>query len=64
MVWKQVSPERAHVLGTWSQLVVLFWEVLETLEGGAQLEETSHWMMCPGVTVCPIVCVYFLSAMR
>lgn len=37
------ASRRFMVWGTWSQLVVLFGEVMEPAEGGALLGEGSHW---------------------
>ena len=53
--WKGLSvkssPEPSG-LDAWSLLVVLFWEVLQTLESRILLEEVGHWVLTLGVS-CP-----------
>lgn len=62
--WKVLSvkssPEPSG-LDAWSLLVVLFWEVLQTLESRILLEEVGYWVLtlgesCPG----PFWCLFSL----
>lgn len=58
------ASRRFMVWGTWSQLVVLFGEVMEPAEGGALLGEGSHWgwlLMTDSLPLLPVPSLFFLG---